>query len=123
MSARQGLPRSGVVAAAAALAELVENWADDNAVYTCARMELFLIARRDPDVADELARARGAFREFAARWLEILSVGASIHTESPMAFVEGLAMSRLFHPSGRLSRGRLEAELKMMLRTITGLMA
>ncbi|MBI1238632.1 MAG: TetR/AcrR family transcriptional regulator [Alphaproteobacteria bacterium] len=108
-------PGGTVQQAAAELAGIVEAWADENATYTCARLELFLIARRDKAVAADLGRARQAFRAFTAQWLDTLSAGAATHAASLMAYMEGLTMLQLFHPGERLSRKRMESGLARLL--------
>lgn len=104
--------------AASALVDIVEQWAEHDAVDTCARLELFLAARRDAKIAAGLARARTAFRDFTARWLESVAPGRGAHLRALMALVEGLAMTQLLHPESKLSRAELETEMRAFLRAI-----
>lgn len=104
--------------AASALADIVQQWAEDDALETCARLELFLAARRDKEIAARLAPARAAFRDFTARWLENVSRQRPAHLGGLMALVEGLAMAQLLHPESKMSRTELEAEILALLRSI-----
>jgi DNA-binding transcriptional regulator YbjK len=106
--------------AASALADIVEQWAGDDAVDTCTRLELFLAARRDSKIAADLMRARAAFRDFTSSWLETVSQGSTEHLGGLMALVEGLTMTQLLHPESKLSRAELEAEIMALLRAIVG---
>lgn len=105
--------------AASDLADIVQHWAGEDALYTCARLELFLAARRDKEVAGNLARARASFRDFVANWLEDLCPGGGVHVAGLMALVEGLTLSQLLHPETRLSPAAMRAEIAMFLQAIT----
>jgi len=115
-----GRPKVTTANAASALVGIVERWAGDEALYTCARLELFLAARRNPEIAENLAPARAAFRDFTSGWLEGVSEGGAAHVGSLMALIEGLTMIQLLHPASRLSRAELRAEIMLLLRAIAG---
>jgi DNA-binding transcriptional regulator YbjK len=104
--------------AASALVDVVQQWSEVDAIDTCARLELFLAARRDAKIAAGLARARAAFRDFSSRWLDSVAPGRGVHLRALMALIEGLAMAQLLHPEGRMSRAELETELRAFLRAI-----
>ncbi len=104
--------------AAAGLADIVEQWAGRDAIFTCARYELFLAARRNGEIADRLERSRDAFREFTRTWMESIRAGSGVHLPVLFALVEGLTMAQLLHPSTRLSRAELESEMRTALGAI-----
>ncbi len=106
--------------AASALVDIIQQWAEDDAVYTCARLELFLAARRSSEIAGSLERARAALRDFTSSWLQSLTQGRTVHLGGLIALVEGLTMAQLLHPASKLSRAELETETLVLLRAIIG---
>lgn len=102
-------------AAAEGLVAVIRNWTETEAVFTAARLELFLIAHRDPAVAARLAEGRRAFRERTAAWLDTLSGGAGAHVALVMAVVEGLTANQLLHPAGRMPWDEVSAGLARVL--------
>lgn len=119
--ASQGTSQVGSVSvedAADRLAAIIETWTEQEAVFTTARLELFLIAHRDQDVAAQLAVVRRAFRKQTSEWLESLSPGAGAHALMVMAMVEGLTSNQLLHREGRMSVQELRAELHTILDSL-----
>ena len=105
--------------AAEGLAAIIHEWTTKEAVFTAARLELFLIAHRDPKVASELAQVRRTFRERGIEWLERVSKGAGQHVALVMATIEGLTSNQLLHPAARMSREELKRELTFLLNSLT----
>jgi DNA-binding transcriptional regulator YbjK len=119
--ASQGTSQAGSVSvedAADRLAAIIETWTEQEAVFTAARLELFLIAHRDQDVAAQLAVVRRAFRKQTSEWLESLSPGAGAHALMVMAVVEGLTSNQLLHKEGRMPFQELRAELHTILDSL-----
>jgi DNA-binding transcriptional regulator YbjK len=104
--------------ASRALADVIQQWSEADAVATCARLELFLAARRDAEIAGNLARGRAALRDFTASWLGSISRGRELHLAGLMALVEGLTIAQLLHPATKLTRAELEAEIAVVLQAI-----
>jgi len=105
-------------AAAEALVTIIRGWTVKEAVWTAARLELFLIARRDRAVAARLSEGRRVFRDRTAAWLERLSKGAGQHAALVMAVVEGLTANQLLHPAGRMTWAGMTDELQRVLAAL-----
>lgn len=101
--------------AVARLAAIIETWTGPEAVFTAARLELFLIAHRDPSLADEMSSVRRAFRKQTGKWLDSFSPGSGRHAPLVMAIVEGLTSNQLLHAEGRMTHEELRAELRTIL--------
>ena len=104
--------------AADALAAIVHRWTDKEAVLTTARLELFLIAHRNPEFAARFAEVRRTFRARASDWLESLSPGAGRHAGFIMALIEGLTSNQLLHAEGRMSRHELKQAFRLSLSAL-----
>ncbi|MEQ9142977.1 MAG: hypothetical protein RLO08_01335 [Parvibaculaceae bacterium] len=104
-----------VGAAAEALTGIIRDWTVRESTFTAARLELFLIAHRDAEVASKMAKVRHAFRGRTTEWLDSLSKGAGQHTALVMATVEGLTANQLLHPANRMSRQKIKEELQLVL--------
>lgn len=104
--------------AADALTTIVHRWTDKEAVLTTARLELFLIAHRDPEFAARFAEVRRTFRARAADWLEGLSPRAGRHAGFIMALIEGLTSNQLLHAEGRMSRIELKQAFRLALSAL-----
>lgn len=107
-----------VAAAADAIVAVIEDWTIEEAVFTAARLELFLIAHRSPEVASKLQEVRRTFRARTVDWLESLSKGAGRHAALVMATVEGLTANQLLHAEGRISRDQMKKELRLLLTSL-----
>lgn len=105
--------------AAEGLAAVIHEWTTKEAIFTAARLELFLIAHRDPKVAAKLTLVRRTFRERGIEWLERVSKGAGQHVSLVMATIEGLTSNQLLHPAARMSREELKKELTLLLSSLT----
>lgn len=110
----------GIDAASAAddLATLIGRWTRREPLLTKARLELFLIAARDPEVAAQLELTRSIFRARAEAMLDGLSPGAARHALFLLAIIEGLTANQLLHPEGRLSSPALKAGLVLVLQAL-----
>ncbi|MCE9523934.1 MAG: TetR family transcriptional regulator [Alphaproteobacteria bacterium] len=104
--------------AADALAAIVQRWTDKEAVLTTARLELFLIAYRDPEFAARFAEVRRTFRARASDWLDALSPGAGRHAGLLMALIEGLTSNQLLHAEGRMSRNEMKQAFRLALSAL-----
>lgn len=104
--------------AAAELARIVSRWSDQEAVLTAARLEIFLIARRDPRLAAQLDQVRKNFRDRAGVWLERLKPGAGRHAAFLMSVIEGLTANQLLHASNRMGREEITSSLESTLRSV-----
>ena len=107
-------------AAAKRLVEIIQRWTNTEAVLTAARLELFLIAHRDPAVAAKLAAVRRTFAARSREWLEQMAPGSGEHTLTVMALVEGLTSNQLLHQSGRMPKREVEAAIRLVLESIKG---
>lgn len=118
-----GLARQGkmtIAAAADGVVAVIEDWTIEEAVFTAARLELFLIAYRNPKVASKLREVRRTFRARIVEWLESLSKGAGRHAALVMATVEGLTANQLLHAEGRMTSGQMKQELRVLLTSLVG---
>ncbi|WP_338303194.1 TetR/AcrR family transcriptional regulator [Erythrobacter sp. Dej080120_24] len=104
--------------AAAELARIITRWSDQEAVLTAARLEIFLIARRDPRLAAQLDQVRRNFRDRAGEWLERLEPGAGRHAAFLMAVIEGLTANQLLHASNRMGGEEITSSLESTLRSV-----
>jgi len=104
--------------AAAELARIVSRWSEQEAVLTAARLEIFLIARRDPRLAVQLDQVRKNFRDRAAEWLERLKPGGGRHAAFLMAVIEGLTANQLLHASNRMGGEEITSSLESTLRSV-----
>ncbi len=109
-----------VGAAARALVAIVDDWTNKESVLTAARLELFLIAYRDPSLAARLSEVRHAFRDQTVEWLDGLSKGAAEHVAIVMATIEGLTSNQLLHSGYRLSKNEMEEEMELVLGALLG---
>lgn len=105
-----------ITGAAEGLAAIVARWTGEEALLTAARLELFLMARRDPHLAEQLAEVRKAFHARAGDWLERLAPGSGQHAAFVMAVIEGLTANQLLHASYRMTVDEVRASLERMLR-------
>ncbi len=105
-------------AAAEALVSIIRTWTAKEPVFTAARLELFLVARRDREVASQMSEVRSAFRQRTVAWLEDLAEGAGAHGDLVMAVVEGLTANQLLHPMNRVSWNRMTEELRLVLNAV-----
>ena len=109
-------PGSDPARAAAGLAAIVRSWTVQDDVRTAARLELFLEARRQPELAPALARARSMFAAMAERLLTQLGCARPpVHAVALMALIEGLVENQLLHPATRLDQGELREALALWL--------
>ncbi|MGH2727562.1 MAG: TetR/AcrR family transcriptional regulator [Actinomycetota bacterium] len=98
--------------AARLLASVVESWTSEGAPLTTARYELYLEARRQPDLRSELANARLAFAALTEGLLKRIGCRKpERHARSTMALVDGLVINQLLQPSTRLSSKELRETL------------
>lgn len=104
--------------AAAELARIVCRWSEQEAVLTAARLEIFLIARRDPRLAAQLDQVRKNFRDRAGEWLERLKPGGGRHAAFLMAVIEGLTANQLLHASNRMGGEEITSSLESTLRSV-----
>jgi DNA-binding transcriptional regulator YbjK len=104
--------------AAAELARIIIRWSDQEAVLTAARLEIFLIARRDPRLAAQLDQVRKNFRDRAGEWLERLKPGGGRHAAFLMAVIEGLTANQLLHASNRMGGEEITSSLESTLRSV-----
>lgn len=104
--------------AAAELARIVSRWSDQEAVLTAARLEIFLIARRDPRLAAQLDQVRQNFRDRTGEWLERLEPGGGRHAAFLMAVIEGLTANQLLHASNRMGGEEITSSLESTLRSV-----
>lgn len=101
--------------AAQGLATIVMRWTGEEALLTAARLELFLMARRDSQLAAQLADVRQTFHDRTSDWLERLAPGAGRHARYAMAVIEGLTANQLLHERYRMTGDELKAGLEQML--------
>ena len=106
-------------AAAKGLAAIIDRWTGQEDVLTAARLELFLIAHRDPAIAAVLAEVRRTFRARTRDWLEGLAPGAGDNAALVMALVEGLTANQLLHKDGRMTQAEIETSLRSVLAGLT----
>jgi DNA-binding transcriptional regulator YbjK len=107
-----------VAAAADRLVSIIEDWTTKEALFTAARLELFRIAYRKPEVASQLDEVRRTFRARTIAWLESLSQGAGQHAALVMATVEGLTANQLLHQEGRLTGEQMRQEMCLFLTAL-----
>ena len=104
--------------AAAELTWIISRWSDAEAVLTAARLEIFLMARRAPELAAELDKVRQTFRSRATTWLERLSPGSGRNAAYLMAVIEGLTANQLLHASNRMSDKEIASAMERTLHAV-----
>lgn len=120
-SASQGFAHTDIASiddAADRLAMIIETWTGPEAGFTAARLELFLIAHRDAQIAEQLAEVRSTFHARTQEWLENLSPGAGAHALLVMATIEGLTSNQLLHPYARMTADQLRNALRKVLDSL-----
>lgn len=106
-----------ITGVAESLAVVVKLWTGEEAELTAARLELFLMARRDSHLAEQLADVRQAFHARAGDWLERLEPGSGQQAGYVMAVIEGLTANQLLHANHRMTEDEVRASLERMLHT------
>lgn len=115
---RLGVDQLTRSSAATELARIISRWSEEEAVLTAARLEVFLMARRDPQLAAQLDQVRQTFRDRAGEWLDRLEPGAGRHAAFVMAIIEGLTANQLLHASNRMNDQEISAALESALRSV-----
>ena len=108
--------RLTITGAAEGLSEIVTLWTGEEAVLTAARLELFLMARRDLKLAKQLDDVRQTFHARATDWLERLTHGAGQHAGFIMSVIEGVTANQLLHMNHRMSEDEVRTCLERVLR-------
>lgn len=100
------------LSAARILASIVSTWAGDDADLSAARLEVYLEARRTPELAAQLVEARASFLHLATA---VLPAGSKASAVPLIALLEGLLVNQLFHPQTALDPVQLEQALAVWL--------
>lgn len=89
----------------------------DLSYLTAARYEIYLEARRNPDVAPRVAAARAAFKALLADLLRQAGVKRPDQNSGKLlTLIDGLSVDRLFHPETALSHADVASLLEMFLQ-------
>lgn len=108
-----------VEAAVAGITKIIETWTRTEAIFTAARLELFLIALRDLEVASHLSEVRRKFRAKVQAWIESLAPGTGANAPAVMALVEGITANQLLHAEGRMSQAEISNAIERFLASLS----